>query len=181
MFLSFTWSKRTPAKFSFFSHFLVYHRERAREIVGLLAAPSVLETGNISSQWLSFLPSQILIELELSQEVNSWQGLPVASKLLRYGFWMLLPLLLLKAMQRLSLNISSAESKTISSARIYRPSFHENKPKTLISLNRKRGFWLVFAKTGSIISGTELKIFPNKPNRPGRVTLLPRMDFHKSK
>ena len=42
---------------------------RAREIVGLLAAPSVLETGNISSH--SFLPSQILIELELSQEVNS--------------------------------------------------------------------------------------------------------------
>jgi hypothetical protein len=63
----------------------VYHRERAREIVGLLAAPSVLETGNISSQWLSFLPSQILIELELSREVNSCQGLPVASKLLRYG------------------------------------------------------------------------------------------------
>jgi hypothetical protein len=51
-----------------------------------MAAPSVLETGNISSQWLSFLPSQILIELELSQEVNSWQGLPVASKLIRYGF-----------------------------------------------------------------------------------------------
>jgi hypothetical protein len=48
-----------------------YHRKRAREIVGLMAAPSVLETGNISSQWLSFLPSQILIELELSQEVNS--------------------------------------------------------------------------------------------------------------
>jgi hypothetical protein len=44
---------------------------RAREIVGLLAATSVLETGNISSQWLSFLLSQILIELELSQEVNS--------------------------------------------------------------------------------------------------------------
>jgi hypothetical protein len=46
---------------------------RAREIVGPLAAPSVLETGNmyITSQWLSFLPSQILIELELSQEVNS--------------------------------------------------------------------------------------------------------------
>jgi hypothetical protein len=38
--------------------------------VGLLAAPSVLETGNISSQWLSFLPNQILIELELSKEVN---------------------------------------------------------------------------------------------------------------
>ncbi len=44
---------------------------RAREIVGLLATPSVLETGNISSQWLSFLPSEILIELELSQKVNS--------------------------------------------------------------------------------------------------------------
>jgi hypothetical protein len=43
---------------------------RAREIVGLLAAPSVLETGNISSQWLSFLPSQILIELEFSQELT---------------------------------------------------------------------------------------------------------------
>jgi hypothetical protein len=54
--------------FSFISYFQVYHRERAREIVGLMAAPSVLETGNISSQWLSFLPSQIL---ELSQEVNS--------------------------------------------------------------------------------------------------------------
>ncbi len=44
-----------------------------------------LYAGNISLQWLSFLPSQILIELELSQEVNSWQGLPVASKLLRCG------------------------------------------------------------------------------------------------
>ena len=57
--------------FLFYSHFLVYHRERAREIVGLMAAPSVLETGNISSQWLSFLSSPMPIELELSQEVNS--------------------------------------------------------------------------------------------------------------
>ncbi len=65
--------------FLFFSHFLVYHRERAREIVGLMAAPSVLETGNISSQWLSFLPSQILIELELSQ------GEPFSSKRARFG------------------------------------------------------------------------------------------------
>jgi hypothetical protein len=56
--------------FFYFAFPIVYHRERAREIVGLMAAPSVLETGNISSQWLSFLPSQILIELELSQEVN---------------------------------------------------------------------------------------------------------------
>jgi hypothetical protein len=37
----------------------------------LLAVPSVQETGNISSHWLSFLRSQILIEVELSQEVNS--------------------------------------------------------------------------------------------------------------
>ncbi len=85
VFLSFTVSNRTPDKFSFISYFHVYHSERAREIVGLLAAPSVLETDNISSQWLSFQPSQILIELELSQEVNSCQGLPVASKILRYG------------------------------------------------------------------------------------------------
>jgi hypothetical protein len=56
----------------------VYHRERAREIVGLLAAPSVLETGNTSSHWLSFLPIHILFGVKLSREVNSWQGLPVA-------------------------------------------------------------------------------------------------------
>jgi hypothetical protein len=40
-------------------------------LVGVLAAPSVLETGNMSSQWLSVLPSQILNELEFSKEVNS--------------------------------------------------------------------------------------------------------------
>jgi hypothetical protein len=61
VFLSVTWSNRTPDKFSLISSFQVYHRERvggrAREIVGLLAAPSMLETGNISSHWLSFLPS----------------------------------------------------------------------------------------------------------------------------
>jgi hypothetical protein len=53
---------------------------RAREIVGLLAAPSMLETDNTSSHLLSFLPIQIqiLFGAELSQEVNSWQGLPVA-------------------------------------------------------------------------------------------------------
>jgi hypothetical protein len=60
------------------SHFKVYHRERAREIVGLLAAPSVLETGNTSSHWLSFLLIQILFGVKLSREVNSWQELPVA-------------------------------------------------------------------------------------------------------
>jgi hypothetical protein len=56
----------------------VYHREIAREIVGLLAASSVLETGNISSQWLSFLPIQILFGVILSREVIAWQGIPVA-------------------------------------------------------------------------------------------------------
>jgi len=75
VFLSLTWSNRTPHKFSLISHFKVYHRERAREIVGLLAAPSVLETGNTSSHWLSFLPIQILFGVKLSREVNSWQGL----------------------------------------------------------------------------------------------------------
>jgi hypothetical protein len=34
VFLSVTWSNRTADKFSFFSHFLVYHRERAREMSG---------------------------------------------------------------------------------------------------------------------------------------------------
>jgi hypothetical protein len=35
-------------------------------------------------------------------------------------------------------------------------------PKRSYSLNRKRAFWLVFAKTGSIISGTgesEIELF----------------------
>ena len=53
-----------------FHNFKVYQRERAREIVGLLAAPSVLETGNTSSHWLSFLPIQILFGVKLSREVN---------------------------------------------------------------------------------------------------------------
>ncbi len=37
------------------------------------------------------------------------------------------------------------------------PVFTKTSPKRSFSLNRKRAFWLVFAKTGSIISGTELK------------------------
>jgi hypothetical protein len=36
------------------------------------------------------------------------------------------------------------------------PVFTKTSPKHSISLNRKRAFWLVFAKTGSIISGTGL-------------------------
>ena len=35
--------------------------------------------------------------------------------------------------------------------------FTKTSPKRSFSLNRKRAFWLVFAKTGSIISGTERK------------------------
>ncbi len=38
-------------------------------------------------------------------------------------------------------------------ARIYRPSFHENKPKTLVFSHTNERFGLVFAKTGSIILG----------------------------
>jgi hypothetical protein len=34
------------------------------------------------------------------------------------------------------------------------PVFTKTNPKRSFSLNRKRAFWLVFAKTGSIISGT---------------------------
>ena len=55
----------THHKFSLISHFKVYHRERAREIVGLLAASSVLETGNASSHWLSFMLIQILFGVKL--------------------------------------------------------------------------------------------------------------------
>ncbi len=36
----------------------------------LLAAPSVLETGNTSSHWLSFLPIQILFGVELSEKLT---------------------------------------------------------------------------------------------------------------
>ncbi len=35
------------------------------------------------------------------------------------------------------------------------PVFTKTSPKRSFSLNRKRAFWLVFANTGSIISGTE--------------------------
>jgi len=34
------------------------------------------------------------------------------------------------------------------------PVFTKTSPKRSFSLNRKQAFWLVFAKTGSIISGT---------------------------
>ncbi len=36
------------------------------------------------------------------------------------------------------------------------PVFTKTSPKRSFSLNRKRAFWLVFAKTGSIISGTAI-------------------------
>jgi hypothetical protein len=37
------------------------------------------------------------------------------------------------------------------------PVFTKTSPKRSFSLNRKRAFWLVFAKTESIISGTALE------------------------
>ncbi len=37
------------------------------------------------------------------------------------------------------------------------PVFTKTSPKRSFSLNRKRAFWLVFAKTGSIISGTVIE------------------------
>ncbi len=39
------------------------------------------------------------------------------------------------------------------------PVFTKTSPKRSFSLNRKRAFWLVFAKTGSIISGTVLFVY----------------------
>jgi hypothetical protein len=39
------------------------------------------------------------------------------------------------------------------------PVFTKTSPKGSFSLNRKRAFWLVSAKTGSIISGTVLYMF----------------------
>ncbi len=38
------------------------------------------------------------------------------------------------------------------------PVFTKTSPKRSFSLNRKRAFWLVFVKTGSIISGKEIEI-----------------------
>ncbi len=43
-----------------------------------------------------------------------------------------------------------------SSARIYRPSFRENKPKTLVSATQNEHIGLVFPKTRSINSGTDI-------------------------
>jgi hypothetical protein len=39
------------------------------------------------------------------------------------------------------------------------PVFTKTSPKRSFSLNRKRAFWLVFVKTGSIISGTGVLVF----------------------
>jgi hypothetical protein len=45
------------------------------------------------------------------------------------------------------------------------PVFTKTSPKRSFSLNRKRAFWLVFAKTGSIISGTGIDSQPGGPVR----------------
>ncbi len=51
--------------------------------------------------------------------------------------------------------LSFANFSPVSCARIYRPSFRENKSKMLVFTHWKRAFWVVvFAKTGSINLGT---------------------------
>ncbi len=47
--------------------------------------------------------------------------------------------------------------KTIPVPEFIDPVFTKTSPKRSFSLNRKRAFWLVFAKTGSIISGTGIE------------------------
>jgi hypothetical protein len=62
------------------------------------------------------------------------------------------------------------------------PVFTKTSPKRSFSLNRKRAFWLVFAKTGSIISGTgvygyvELTVMA-KVVRPRRQKFGPELVF----
>ncbi len=71
-------------------------------------------------------------------------------------------------MCRPSDSTGSEDAGIETSARNYRPMpefidpvFTKTSPKRSFSLNRKRAFWLVFAKTGSIISGTSFR--ENKP------------------
>ncbi len=66
MFLSLIWSNRTPHKFSLISHFKVYHRERAREMVGLLSS-SFWEIRNTSSSSRT--------ELETEKKARRGRGL----------------------------------------------------------------------------------------------------------
>jgi hypothetical protein len=42
------------------------------------------------------------------------------------------------------------------------PVFTKTSPKRSFSLNRKRAFWLVFAKTRSIISGIGMQLFSGR-------------------
>ncbi len=53
------------------------------------------------------------------------------------------------------------------------PVFTKTSPKRSFSLNRKKAFWLVFAKTGSIISGTgvDSASLSSLAGRCGKVTL----------
>ncbi len=53
-----------------------------------------------------------------------------------------------------SASLCSPVRQPYSCARIYRPSFHKNKPKRSFSVIQNERFGLVFAKTRSIISGT---------------------------
>ena len=50
---------------------------------------------------------------------------------------------------------------SVFSARIYRPSFRENKPNTLVFSHRKRAYWACFLKTRSLNLATgQWSMFP---------------------
>jgi hypothetical protein len=51
-------------------------------------------------------------------------------------------------------NVCSATLHQQTGARIYRASFHENKPKTIFFSHTKRAFWACFRENWVIISGT---------------------------
>ncbi len=57
------------------------------------------------------------------------------------------------------------------------PVFTKTSPKRSFSLNKKRAFWLVFAKTGSIISGTGID--SNEPLPPAYVAWWARARIFK--
>ncbi len=60
--------------------------------------------------------------------------------------------------------VRSSKSKFLkNSTRIYRPSFRENKPKTLVFNDWKRAFSACFLKTGSINSGTDFRFDAYNP------------------
>ncbi len=77
----------------------------------------------------------------------------------QYIVFLIISLMRLKNVRiRIRNSASSCKWNVVSvselSALNYRPSFRENQPKRLVFSHRKRAFGIVFAKTGSINSGT---------------------------